>query len=66
MEQREAFKESKRLFLSLEVLTHFDVELKVRLACDASAYGVGAVISHVLPDGAELPVGFASRMLSSV
>ena len=35
------------------------------MAADASAYGVGAVISHVLPDGSEHPVAYASRNLST-
>ena len=39
--------------------------LPIRIAGDASAYGVGAVISHVLPDGTERPVAFASRTLTS-
>ncbi len=62
--QERAFKESKELLLSSQLLVHFDPNLEIRLACDASAYGIGAVLSHKMPDGSEKPVGFASRTLT--
>ena len=46
------------------VLTHFDSALPVRVASDASPYGLGAVLSHVMPTGEERPIAFASRTLS--
>ena len=56
--------ESKKLLLSSKVLTHFNPCLELRLACNMSAYGVGTLLSQVLLDGTERPVGFASRTLS--
>ena len=47
------------------MLTHYDLSLPLCVAADASAYGLGAVLSHVMPDGLEKPVAFASRALNS-
>ena len=63
-EQSQAFDKSKALILSSQVLVHFDPKLEIRLACDASDYGIGAVMSHRMPDGSEKPVGFFSRSLT--
>ena len=61
----EAFREVKRLVTSDLVLMHYNPELSVSLACDASAYGLGCVLSHVLPGGQERPIAFASRTLNA-
>ena len=61
--QDEAFKIAKEKITSPNVLVHYDPNLPLRLAGDASAYGVGAVISHIMPDGA---IAFASKTLMQV
>ena len=63
-EEESAFRAAKELLLSSQVLAHYNPELEMILSCDASAYGVGAMISQIMPDGSEKPFGFASRSLS--
>lgn len=63
-ECEKAFQEVRTQLLTPNVLTHYDPRLPVRLACDASLYGVGAVLSHMMPDGQERPIAFTSRTLS--
>ena len=60
----QAFKRAKDQLRSSEVLIYYDTKLPIDLANDASAYGIGAVISHVLPDGTERPISFAPRTLT--
>ncbi|XP_062605742.1 uncharacterized protein K02A2.6-like [Saccostrea cucullata] len=61
----EAFKTVKKLITSDEVLTHYDPNLPLCLATDASPYGLGAVLSHIMPNGEERPIAYASRSLST-
>ena len=44
---------------------YYDGNRELRLAYDASSDGIGAAISHVMDDGQEKPVAYASRTLSS-
>ena len=46
--------------MSSQFLVHFDPTLPIVLACDASTYGIGAVLAHGTPDGSERPIGYAS------
>ena len=65
VETQKAFEKVKTLISAETVLTHYDPDLPVRLACDSSAHGLGAVISHVMENGEERPIAFASRSLNS-
>ena len=48
-----------------QVVVHYDPNLPIVLAGDASAYGIRAIISHSFPDGSEKPIIYAPRTLSS-
>ena len=45
-EQEKCFSAVKDLLLQDRVLTHFNPDLPLTLACDSSSYGLGAVLSH--------------------
>ena len=60
-----AFVKSKKQLEDSPLLVHYDLKKSLWLACDASPYGVGAVISHVMENGEEKPIAFASRTLTA-
>ena len=63
-ERLKAFDAAKKLLTTSPVLVHYDPALPVRMAADASAYRIGAVISYVFPNGEEKPIAFSSLKLS--
>ncbi|PFX16226.1 Transposon Tf2-9 polyprotein, partial [Stylophora pistillata] len=60
-ECQKAYDACKEGLTSDYLLVHYDVTRELRLACDASSFGLGAVISHVMDDGRERPIAYASR-----
>ncbi|GBM07216.1 Uncharacterized protein K02A2.6 [Araneus ventricosus] len=59
-----AFEQIRKEICSPKVLVHYDPELPLTLASDASPVGVGCVLAHIYPDGSERPIAFASKILS--
>ncbi|KAL7307756.1 hypothetical protein TKK_0000428 [Trichogramma kaykai] len=53
------FKWIKKEIVSPTVLAHYDPNRELILACDASDYGLSAVLSHKYGDGTERPIAFA-------
>ena len=62
-QQQQSFDQSKEMLTPSALLVHYDPTKTLVLSCDASQYGVGAVLSQVC-DGAEKPVAYASRTLT--
>ena len=58
---QEAFKKLKELLLNSPLLAHYDPNKPVRLAVEASSFGLGAVSD----DGEEKPIGYVSLNLSA-
>ena len=60
-----AFQLVKKKLTSASVLAFYDSRLPLRVAADASAYGISAVLTQIMPRGQERPVAFASRTMTS-
>lgn len=58
------FQKLKKHLISDTVLAHYAPDLPLVLATDASPTGVGAILSHIMPDGSERPIHYASQTLN--
>lgn len=63
--ENETFERLKSMVTSDQVLAHYDPNLPIVLSCDASEYGIGAVLQHRFPDGSLRLISAASRTLLS-
>ena len=60
---QEALDWVKHEISSDKVLTMFDPNKQLVLACDASFYGLSAILSHRFDSGVEKPICFASKII---
>ena len=56
-------KKGKELVSKAPVLAHYSVNSPIKLYCDASSYGLGACLMHII-GRQEKPVAYASRVLT--
>ena len=62
--QEEAFRKLKEQLSSENVLVHYNKDLPIGIACDASNVGIGAVLFHRFPGGIERPIANVSKTLT--
>ena len=62
-EEKKAFQTAKESLTSDSVLVHFDPKRKLILACDASLYGIGAILSHKMDDGSSRTLVAAEKSI---
>jgi hypothetical protein len=63
--QEDSWMALKSALTSTSLLVHYSSTLQIKLECDASPVGVGAIISHVMENGTTRPIAFGSRTLST-
>lgn len=44
-------------------MAHYDSNVQIVMACDASKHGLSAILSHKYQDGTEKPIAYASRTI---
>ena len=63
--EQKCFETTKKLITGAGVLVYYNSDQPLILQCDASPYGLGAVLSHRMEDTSDKPIAFASRTLNS-
>ena len=59
----ESWTKAKAALHSSKLLVHYSLERDIVIACDASPYRLSCVISHIMEDGTERPISYASHTL---
>ena len=62
--QQHAFQLAKSQLTSSALLVHYYDQKELLLSCDASPYGIGAVLYHHFDDASEKPIGYASNSIA--
>ena len=62
-DQEKSFQKAKAMLQSPDILAYYDPSKKLLLTCDASPYGVAAVLSQIDKE-IERPIGYVSRSLT--
>ena len=63
-EQSQAFQATQNALQANSLLVHYDPSKPIVLSCDASQYGIGAVLSHAMDNEQDRPIAYVSRTLS--
>ena len=63
--QKQSFRNAKMMLYSSKLLVHYDPSKSLIVSCDAFPCGIGAGISHTMPNGSEKPKAYVSRTLIS-
>ena len=63
-ERKGAFENAKKHLVSHDVLVHYNPDLSIKITCDASPRGLGAVLFHVFFNNEQKPIAYASRVLT--
>ena len=56
-----AYQRLKEQLSSAKVLVHYNSKLLLKLDCNASSMGIGAVLTHIMETGEEMQIAYASR-----